>query len=296
LNRVVESLLNLSGAPRRAARRSGRNRVVLAFHNVVPDGEAGHGDRSLHMPASHFHDLLRTLRQHAALVPLDDLVTSRSAAPQFAVTFDDAYLGAMTTGLAALRDCDASATVFVAPGLLGQRSTWWDDAASPSQGAIPDATRDAWLDGDAAGLSQRIRPQLRVPAAGLPASYAIADDALVRTAAGTTTVTLASHSWSHASLSALATHGAQDTLAHELSAPLTWLRDSGAPMLPMLAYPYGRWNGAAAAAARAAGYTAAFRVDGGALARNDDAFALPRINVPSAMRAAGVWLRAAGWR
>ncbi len=306
--RAVEWLLVTSGVANRAITQAGRNGVVLAFHNIVADGARVAGDRSLHMPRGLFAGMIRELSRRGAFVPLDEMVWSASTTRSlhFAVTFDDAYLGAVTHGIDVLHALHVPATVFVAPGLLGQASTWWDDIGEYFGGEIPPLKRDVWLDGPAAGRADAIRAEFAITDGAHDAGRraAVGDAAVIASreqllrAAQHDGVTLGSHTWSHPNLAALASNPTLAQVLHEeLTQPLEWLRQSGARMVPMLAYPYGRWSDAAANAVSAAGYRAAFRVDGGALGSiAQTPFALPRINVPAAMSANGLLLRVAGLR
>ena len=65
--RIAEqALLNVSGP---FVRQPGGARLLLAYHNVVPDELAGIGDASLHLPVSSFRAqlALRVARQAASL-------------------------------------------------------------------------------------------------------------------------------------------------------------------------------------------------------------------------------------
>jgi peptidoglycan/xylan/chitin deacetylase (PgdA/CDA1 family) len=102
---------------------------------------------------------------------------------------------------------------------------------------------------------------------------------------------LASHTWSHPNLAALE----PAELTAELTRPLAWLRDGFPEPLAVLAYPYGRSSPQVEAAAAAAGYRAALRIDGGWLrSGRGRTHALPRLNVPSGLSLQGFRLRTAG--
>ena len=106
-------------------------------------------------------------------------------------------------------------------------------------------------------------------------------------------VSLGSHTWSHPNL----TRSSPDELADELGRPLAWLREHFAEAsLPAISYPYGLESEAVRAAARDAGYSLGFRVDGGWIPEPaGDRFALPRLNVPAGLSANGLALRLAGF-
>ena len=146
LKRAVESLLVRSGAVGVARHRRRRRPAILAYHNVVPDDTPLQGDRSLHVPLSRFRQQLDLLRETHDVVPLDSLRESDATAkerPVAAITFDDAYRGAVTTAVAELVKRGVPGTIFVAPGLLGDRSFWWDDLAHGANGLSDSLRRKA---------------------------------------------------------------------------------------------------------------------------------------------------------
>jgi peptidoglycan/xylan/chitin deacetylase (PgdA/CDA1 family) len=113
-------------------------------------------------------------------------------------------------------------------------------------------------------------------------------------AAGRPGITLGSHSWNHPNLPRLD----DAALATELTLPFDWLRERFTNVLPVISYPYGLSSDRVESAARAAGYTAGLRIEGGWLSREaaKHPFAVPRLDVPSGLSAAGFELRTAGVR
>jgi GT2 family glycosyltransferase/peptidoglycan/xylan/chitin deacetylase (PgdA/CDA1 family) len=84
------------------------------------------------------------------------------------------------------------------------------------------------------------------------------------------------HSATHAHL----VHLDDEALGHELAQPLRALDEHGLPVVPVLAYPHGEHDARVRAAVRAAGYAAAFALEGrrpSTSARGR--FALPRVEV-----------------
>ncbi|HEY6145559.1 MAG TPA: polysaccharide deacetylase family protein [Solirubrobacterales bacterium] len=71
------------------------------------------------------------------------------------------------------------------------------------------------------------------------------------------------------------------------------LEAAGLPRPRSFAYPHGEWNPAIAAAAQAAGYTAAFTIDCGAVRSGSDRNALPRIEVLASDSPKGLRLKLA---
>ncbi|HEX6750627.1 MAG TPA: polysaccharide deacetylase family protein [Longimicrobium sp.] len=295
IKRVAERTLSAAQVDRLALALRPRGLLVLAWHNVVPAGERVHGDASLHLPRDAFARQLDALARTHHVVPLAQAFErTGDDRPRAVITFDDACLGAVTAGVDELETRGLPATIFVAPGLLGT-APWWDELAGadgldPSVrehaldvlGGRPDDVR-AW--GSSAGLARH----------DVPAHQHIATEDELRAAAGRPGITLAPHGWSHTSLPALS----PDELEMELARPLAWLRERFANGLPWLAYPYGHTSAAVEDAVARAGYTGAFRVDGGAfvpsVARTRP-FALPRLNVAAGVSDEGFRLRIAGVR
>ena len=286
--RVIEKALCLAaGHPGRMAGRS----LILAYHNVVPDGEQGRGDRSLHLPFGAFRRQLDLLQAHCEVSPLLDLLETRpfTGGPRIAITFDDAYRGAVELALPELERRGLPCTLFVAPGLLGSRSLWWDELADGPEGLAEDLRLE--LLQEHAGQADEIRARIKAAPTSLPDSYACATADQVHSLSGLKRVTLGAHSWSHPNLAGIGS----DSLAYELRRPLEWLHRADAKALPVLAYPYGLSSPVVEAAAEKAGFTAGLLVEGGWMTRGHDRpMALPRFNVPAGLSEDGLCLRLAG--
>src|SRR5678816_2862632 len=96
LRGAVEFAMVASGLPVLGRRRRRGDTLVLAYHNVVPDGAEAFGDRSLHLPLSRLRQQLAALEATHEVVSLDELETpARTERPRAAITFDDAYAGAL---------------------------------------------------------------------------------------------------------------------------------------------------------------------------------------------------------
>ncbi len=289
---ALERFLARSGVARRLAGPGPDGVLILAYHNIRPDLAAPAGDLPLHLSLSRFRDQLEQLRASHDVVPLAGVLEPpRGARPRVAITFDDAYQGAVTLGVPELVSRGLPATIFVTPDFLGGRAFWWDALATET--GLSDAVRVRALD-ELSGKDARIRDWGR--SAGLqisepPPDSRGASEAELRRAAESPGITLGSHTWSHPNLARLE----QAELAAELTRPLGWLRERFEEVLPWLSYPYGSWSPAVAAAAKDAGYRAALRVEGGWIrAGRDGDFALPRLNVPAGISADGFALRLAG--
>jgi peptidoglycan/xylan/chitin deacetylase (PgdA/CDA1 family) len=270
--------------------------LVLAFHNIVPDDAPATGDGSLHLRESRFVELLDRLLEIAQAVELPagppPADQGESPALRFAVTFDDAYRGALTLGLPALVRLGIPATVFVPTAMMDDRDFWWDALAGEA-GVLDDDLRRVFLDecaGEDAAVRARARDlglRIRV----MPALWRSATVAELRAAGTLPGVSFAAHTARHVALDRLPV----SDLERELREPLAWLADQDLPRRPALAYPYGRWSPAVRSAALAAGYESCWRVEGGWLAAGASPGALPRLNVPAGASPRNMLLRAAGW-
>ncbi|MFL5506023.1 MAG: polysaccharide deacetylase family protein [Gemmatimonadales bacterium] len=293
LRGAVEFALVASGLPALGRQRRRGDTLVLAYHNVVPDGLEAFGDRSLHLPLARFRRQLAALSETHDVVGLEQLESAPSSSrPRAAITFDDAYAGALLLGLPAALELGFPATIFVAPAQLGGGAMWWDLLADPAQG-LDEAIRRHALEtlrgdhdaimswADARGLPRRLPPP--------QARLGTLDE--LRVAARRPGVSIGLHTWSHRNLARL--DAAEATAEFERTRE--WLTANVGMPRPWLAYPYGRYADATLTAARAAGVTRAFRVDGG-WTRTASAGPLvtPRLNVPAGMSERGFVLRLSG--
>ncbi|HMC55222.1 MAG TPA: polysaccharide deacetylase family protein [Gemmatimonadaceae bacterium] len=288
-----------------------RRVLVLAYHNIVPDGEQSMGDRSLHLPQRQFAEQLDVLLQTHDVVPLASVfdaagakrrrfprLTLRRERPRAVMTFDDGYRGALTVGLKELSARRLPATFFIAPGILGDRTMWWDAFANVTSGELDSEFRATALAAcrgsstEIAALALR-RGQTMVTAPSWARTVTEAELAQVVATPG---VTVGSHSWSHANLAALG----EAALDEELTQSFDWLKSRfSSAFVPWLAWPYGLQNAAAAARALTQRYRGALRVTGGYFTgkqavRPDGA--LPRMNVPAEMTRNAFRLRVSGVR
>jgi peptidoglycan/xylan/chitin deacetylase (PgdA/CDA1 family) len=291
---IAERLLEWSGIAFLSARRRSGATLVLSYHNIAPDSIQPAGDRSLHLRRGEFSRQLDYLASHVDVIPLATILdpVAVGARPRVAITFDDAYRGALTLGAAELKARNMPATMFVPPGLLGADAFWWDAFAQP--GGLPPEWRHAALDdcrGDGAMIHDEWvrlgRLPVTVPGWMQPGTL---PELLSWVRDGGT---VGAHTWAHVNLRRA---GPLD-LERELVQPLAWLRDHlPAPVvLPWLSYPYGLADAAVAKAAKNAGYQAAMLVSGGWLPRvSNDPYALPRLNIPAGLSIRGFRLRMAG--
>lgn len=290
--RLARTVLSALAPVARLALR-GRS-LILAYHNVVPDDGRIPGDATLHLRRSDFRSQLAELRRSWCVVPLSEILTEPAdPRPRIAVTFDDAYRGALELGLPELERYEIPATVFVAPGCLGAPAFWWDELADEDGGGLAEDTRTHALEalqGDGARIrawaARAGRPPRSAPRLMQPATVEE-----LESAARSPLLRVGSHTWTHPNLSRVS----DSRLDEELTRSREWLAARFPSSLPWLSYPYGSSDPGVERAARAAGYEAALRVEGGWLARRPpNRFALPRLNVPAGISPAAFRLRLAG--
>lgn len=284
--RLIERALRLLPlTPRRMRGRS----LILAYHNVVPDGLQGWGDCSLHLPFTEFVRQVDLLQEHCRLAGLSEVLEGASSTerPVVALTFDDAYRGAVELALPELARRGIPSTLFVAPGLLGRRRLWWD-ALARGRAGLPATVREEVL------MQRQGRQDWQAedgpPLVELPEYYECADEEAILALRRFETTTLAAHTWSHPNLTRIS----RAELAEEMSRPLDWLRSFDGPTVPMLAYPYGLASPTVQAAAKYAGYSAGFMAAGGWYSQATGSWMVSRYNVPAGLSADGFVLRLSG--
>jgi peptidoglycan/xylan/chitin deacetylase (PgdA/CDA1 family) len=288
-----EAVLCGSGAVQAVRTIRPNGTTILAYHNIVPDGEVIVGDRSLHLQAAAFRRQMETLARTHDVVPLECVASPASHRPRAAITLDDATVGALTAGVEVLRDLGLPATIFVAPDFVEGGAFWWDELADPLVGLDPLVRAQALdhLRGERDAVLAWAESH-GWPVHPVPEHQRCASVDQLAAAERTPGLTLAPHSWSHPNLTALE----DETLALELSRPLAWLREYFTDVLPWIAYPYGLVSPAVQRAAMEAGYVAGLRVDGGKLPVLErlDPYALPRLNIAAGVSDRGFVLRMAG--
>jgi peptidoglycan/xylan/chitin deacetylase (PgdA/CDA1 family) len=266
--------------------------LILAYHNIVPDDSTDWADPALHLPQSRFASQLDLLARTCEVVPLGEVLAGRRSEgrPLVAITFDDAYCGAVRLGAPLLVDRRLPATYFVAPGRLGGQSFWWDVIRGRDGTPLDSNAREHILT-TLQGKEERARSwaqadgtQGDVPAEGLTASEQDVD--WLANLAG---IDLGSHSWSHPNLATLS----GEELEQELRMPADWIASKAERAQAVIAYPYGKSSAAVHDAARKAGYVAGLDISGGWLGTNDP-MGLPRLNVPGGLSIQGFALRLKG--
>jgi peptidoglycan/xylan/chitin deacetylase (PgdA/CDA1 family) len=294
LKQRVERALSWVPVGRMARHRIRGKRLILAYHGILPEGAAPAGERSLFVSQRDFATQLDAVSAIADIVRLDRLDEPGDGRPRVAITFDDAYRGAVNEGVSELVARGLPATIFVAPGRLNDHVFWWD-ALSESGGELNEAVRNHALH-KLLGSDERVRgwaAMIRLPSSDkLPAYAQTATYAELRTALGLPGITVGSHTWSHANLAALA---AVD-IAAELERSRDWLRGAfGEKAIPWIAYPYGLDSDETHRAAATAGYAGGLRIGGGWHRAIDvSPLARPRLNVPGSLSVPGFRARVLG--
>jgi peptidoglycan/xylan/chitin deacetylase (PgdA/CDA1 family) len=296
--KAVGELVLARGGPARLARRLRRGEaLVLAYHNVVEDGTPTFGDHSLHLPRSAFARQLDLLQATHEVVPLASLLEGGNPdpdRPRAVLTFDDAYQGMVTVGARELAGRGLPATIFVAPGLIGSRSFWWDALADAAGEGLAPELRQHALDA-LAGRDAEIRrwaAERGLREIGLPECARPATEAELDWVDRNTGITFGAHTWGHPNLLRLSDYA----LAEELARPLAWLRARFARVLPWLSYPYGFHSPEVRRAAESAGYHAALSLEGHWIGTLGDRFAVSRLNIPAGLSTHGFATQTAGLR
>lgn len=278
LKAVAGRMLGGGVANRRIRRRHCGDSLVLAFHNVVPDNEPARGDRSLHLPVSVFVEFIDRLLEILSPCGLEQAFLPAES-PRLAITFDDAYRGALTLALPELYRRGIPSTVFVPTARLGNADFWWDVLAT-EDGVLDPASREhamQALQGDDALIRAWAREEGR-RLTSMPDLWRSATVDELIAASTLKGVALAPHSASHRALDRLD----ENELQHELRSPLDWFRTHGLRHERTVAYPYGSWSPSVLAAAEAEGYEAGWLVSGGwTTPRSTNRFMMPRMNIPA---------------
>lgn len=297
--RALEMGSRFPGLEAFCGRRLRNDVLILAYHNIIPKGERPAGEHALHLPQERFRRHLAEIARRAEVIPLLDSLKEPGRGrtrPRVVITFDDAYTGALTSGVEELTRFGFPATFFVCPGRLGGQAFWWDHLAARHGGVLPESVRNRALV-EFQGHDELI---LRALGAGgpspsdLPRWMQTADVQLLRSVMELPGLTLGAHTWSHPNLAAIP----ESDIERELTDSFTWVRDLGTTGVPWLAYPYGLESPPVRRAAEQAGFVGALRVSGGWLGSDGSGyrFGLPRYNVPAGLSAEGLALRLMGFR
>lgn len=268
-------------------------RLILGYHGIIPEGQVPAGDRALFVSQRDFAMHLDLLMAEADVAPLDRIDEQGDGRPRVAITFDDAYSGAVNEGVRELARRNLPATIFVAPGRLNGHVFWWD-ALSHGE-TLDEKVRHHALH-ELAGADERVRAWAvgtALPVSGTQPPYArAATRGELAAALAFPGITVGSHTWSHRNLAALKV----DDVDTEVSDSREWLHaEFGDKALDWLAYPYGLDSNEVRSRVANASYVGALRIDGGWHCPTDvSPFARPRFCVGSRLSVAGLRVRLNG--
>jgi len=300
LKQGIEGLAVGSGLATRLARGRRGRKLILAFHNIVPEQEGPWGEAALHLPATTFRAHLEVVAELCEIVPLQTLLSAPGlpdTPPQVAITFDDAYHGAVEATRNTLIPNRIPVTIFAPPGLLGSGGFWWDRLAVALGGDLPASVRSHCLS-ELAGRQDAVLSWARgegLTPQDAPGHARPAEELDLLEIAESGSVFIESHTWSHCNLSALSDKDLHD----ELDRARQWIQERSMGPADVVAYPYGLGSNTVYHSARAVGHRDGLLVSGGWLPADEterESFAVPRLNVPSGLTAAGLRMRLAGLR
>ena len=289
----------------------GRSPVILMYHRVSAASDDLWG---IAVGPDRFAEQIEALQRVRRIATLDEVLAwmdhgRPGERPLAAVTFDDGYHDALTAALPILEKADCPATVYVATGLVGSdRGFWWDELVHVLMDA-PNTHRPlrleikgqpvAWLLPDDRAGRQRVCHQVRRRLRDLePAEIDRQLDAICAWAQtprrldpedrlmtaeevgrlSRSIVQIGAHTVRHPSLPTLSPEAQLAEIAESRAACQDW---TGQP-IPHFAYPFGHYDRASVAAARAAGFRSTVATTPGVVRPWTDPFRLPRI-VPGRM-------------
>jgi peptidoglycan/xylan/chitin deacetylase (PgdA/CDA1 family) len=296
VKRPIELAMTSTAAGWMTQRRVRGKRLILAYHGIIPDGEAPAGEPALFISQRDFAMHMEMLANEADVVPLSRIDEPGDGRPRVAITFDDAYAGAVNEGVRELAKRALPATIFVVPGLIDGHIFWWD---ALSQASIElDASVRRYALHELAGADERVRAWATSEAMSLsdalPAYARAASRAELLAAVAFPGITVGSHTWSHRNLAALSV----GDVAAEVRKSREWLRAAfGDKAIDWLAYPYGFDSPEVHRAVAEASYAGALRIGGGWHRPTDvSRFARPRFCIGSQLSATGFRARLSGAR
>jgi len=283
---VCYNALRITGVTT-VARRVTNGGVVLCYHNVVGSTRrAATSPLGLHMPLATFRRQMLWLREHYAVVPLDELVRrlvrGKSLRGVAAITFDDGYAGVFEHAWPLLRQLGLAATVFIVADAPGRPDGfWWDD---------PDVLRmyspqreHRWLtqlQGDQTRIVEAVAPgraAWRTPRWCRPATWETIAAAATSGTEGGGGLHIGVHSATHRSLPTLT----EVDLSREIVASRDLIQRRTGVTPTLFTYPYGHWNDRVRRAVLAAGYRGAFTLAADKQSLKRDPWTVPRLNIPA---------------
>jgi peptidoglycan/xylan/chitin deacetylase (PgdA/CDA1 family) len=294
VKKIVEHAATLPGLMGTIGLLRRREVAILAYHNVIPNSEPVTGERPLHISFDTFRRHLDALERHFRVCPLEELLRPGEAnGPgqlRVAITFDDAYAGALRLGVPELVHRGLPATIFAPPGLLGTPVFWWDAyelSSSERSGRCLVALR-----GDGGEIDSWARTDGRQVKAPGPSQRPGTKEELVE-AADHPGITVGVHGFTHSNLAVLT----QSEVAKELNQCTATLERLGIDVLPFVAYPYGLSSPSVEAVVKAGPLKGGLMIEGGTFRRglrDPDPTRVPRISIPAQASAQNLLLRVLG--
>jgi peptidoglycan/xylan/chitin deacetylase (PgdA/CDA1 family) len=280
---------------------------ILGYHAIVEDDVPS---PEMHVSVGTFRRQLEYIRARYDVIPLRELVhrhtERRPVDGCVAITFDDAYAGVEHLAAPILADLDLTATVFVTVSAAETGAAFWWDELEHARRTSPDVLWPRVLDllgiarlpPSAAGLAG-VRDHILSRHAGLLHGTVIAlpapsnrmlrsmgVDALQRLARDQR-FEFGCHTVSHPVLPFLSSEAQHIELVHAQR----WLEQMLPRVVPIVAYPFGLYDGRTLAEAARAGFRAGVTMQARALARQDLALALPRTGISEHWSASAISLR-----
>ena len=254
----AERVLTLSPILAALKRQVRGSVVILAYHNVIPDGEPLTGAHGAHIRLRDFRWQMDLVQEHCQVVPLDSILDEPTDPGTYraSITFDDAYVGTLREALPELVRRNLPATVFVPSGLVGKGGFWWDELGiSGWEGErLPlvklagrtEAIR-AWA------AESGIQPRSQAP------SQVVGKEEEILTAGALPGITFGVHTVDHVNLAELS----ENNIAHQLGECRRWLDSRRLPLSQFVSYPYGLTSESVEAVARDAGFAGGLTITGG---------------------------------
>jgi peptidoglycan/xylan/chitin deacetylase (PgdA/CDA1 family) len=309
MNRLAWKIIETTGAFRVAHALTRDRLIALTYHQVLPDSSRRAGPRAPNVTfVSEFEQQVSYLARHHHLANEEDLSNFLCGAPlpphSVLITFDDGYRNNYTQAFPVLRRMGASALFFLATGFVGnRRNRLWFDRLDAAVAARPDETA-RWLR-ESGPLASVGISDLKAAAKRLSS---VRRDALVaelervtghKNAEGLEPARVEPMTWSEVrEMAAAGMHIGAHTETHQILAAASLdeafeeLRRSRATIEAELdracwafSYPNGEKSDFGPrdfATLRKVGYRCAFTQGPGAIDREHNPYALPRVPVPAA--------------
>lgn len=286
--------------------------LVLMYHRVA---DLRYDPWNIAVSPENFRQQMRILSQTRKVVPLSTLVreTKRGGGKgMIAVTFDDAYIDVYENALPILQEFKCPATVFMVPGMLDlKRSFWWDELTRiicatpelPTEFRFPhdlgvddftwshkdrnpdDRTRRSlyyafWRrlhdmePGRRDECLASIADWAGVTLYSDPSDRAMSSAQAARMAS-MNLIEIGAHTMTHPSLPTLS----RDAQFQEMKASKLACEEIVGGRIERFAYPFGDFNADTIEAAREAGFAAAFTTKAGTMSKARDPLLFPRMNI-----------------